>query len=52
MIPVKIRFPLEGISITEAYPELNLWATSNGVEELGWFLKPDLSKVNNPALCN
>lgn len=43
--PASWKWPLERVSIAEAYPEFIGWVSSGYTANLDWYLNPDLNKV-------
>lgn len=48
-VPDDWRFPLEYVSIGEAYPAFLDWAASHGTENVDWFESPVNGLVSQPA---
>ena len=38
-------YPLESVSINDAYPQYQVWVSSNGNESKTWYAHPNKEKV-------
>lgn len=44
-IPVSVKYPVEWVSIKDAYPDFEEWAVSGGANKKDWYLNPNEEKV-------